>query len=141
MQSTIGGGGSSSANAYNTLPVHRRRRPVEEWGHAAVPVHLYQEAITSSSEYVARSQYVAAVAEEEWDKRGIGFKSRAERGTGFWHTPEAAAASGQAIGGGSSLLANLIQHNFKYMINMNELSWNKIKKYKRRWNELEQEQR
>ena len=31
-----------------------------------------------------RSQSVAAVAEEEWVKQGIGFTSRAERGTGAW---------------------------------------------------------
>ena len=74
---------------------------------------------SDSSEYIPppnlglapRSQSVAAVAEEEWEKRGIGFKSRAERGTGFWQRSEAAASSGQAIGGGSTLLADLIQQN------------------------------
>jgi Sec-independent protein translocase protein TatA len=74
---------------------------------------------SDSSEYIAptnlglapRSQSVAAVAEEEWEKQGIGFKSRAERGTGFWQTPETASSSGEAIGGGSSLLADLIQQN------------------------------
>jgi len=53
-----------------------------------------------------RSQSVAAVAEEEWEKRGIGFKTRAEMGTG-WHTPET-IASGQQMVGGSSLLTDLI---------------------------------
>ena len=60
-----------------------------------------------------RSQSVAAVAEEEWEKKGIGFKTKAEKGTGFWNAPDASAssASGQVIGGGSSLLADLLQQN------------------------------
>jgi len=32
-----------------------------------------------------RSHSVAAVAEEEWEKQGIGFKSRGEQGTGYWY--------------------------------------------------------
>ena len=62
-----------------------------------------------------RSQSVAAVAEEEWEKRGIGFKTKAERGTGFWDSPGPASASSngsaQVIGGGSLLLSDLIQQN------------------------------
>jgi len=131
LQSTIGDGGSSAANSYNTLPVTPSQAASGGIGTrsgagagASLSGSDYLAAAreasdSSSSEYVAptnsnlapRSQSVAAVAEEEWDKRGIGFKSRAERGTGFWHTPEAATASGQAIGGGSSLLADLIQQN------------------------------
>ena len=129
LQSTIGGGGSSVSNAYNTLPFTPSQAASGGMGNtgagagASLSGSDYLAAAreaSDSSEYVAptnsnlapRSQSVAAVAEEEWNKRGIGFKSRAERGTGFWHTPEAAAAaSGKAIGGGSSLLADLIQQN------------------------------
>jgi hypothetical protein len=69
----------------------------------------------SSLDLAPRSQTVAAVAEEEWEKRGIGFKTQAERGTGFWDSSVAgvssSGASGQVIGGGSLLLADLIQQN------------------------------
>jgi hypothetical protein len=39
-------------------------------------------AISQVRELAPRSHAVAAVAEEEWQKRGIGFQSRAERGLG-----------------------------------------------------------
>jgi len=77
-----------------------------------------------------RSQSVGAVAEEEWAKQGIGFVSRAERGTGAWegmmHHPNTgvggAGSTGSAAAGGSSgagqisaggavLLADVIQQS------------------------------
>eukprot|EP00554_Chaetoceros_debilis_P004494 CAMPEP_0194098194 /NCGR_PEP_ID=MMETSP0149-20130528/58254_1 /TAXON_ID=122233 /ORGANISM="Chaetoceros debilis, Strain MM31A-1" /LENGTH=284 /DNA_ID=CAMNT_0038784235 /DNA_START=197 /DNA_END=1051 /DNA_ORIENTATION=- len=81
----------------------------------------------SPLELAPRSQSVAAVAEEEWEKQGIGFKTRAEMGTGYWQgsssspgggggkinsnsTPSASPAS-NGIGGGSSLLSDLLQQN------------------------------
>ena len=105
------GAGASSLSGSDYLAAAREASESSEYV-AVAPTH-------SKSNLAPRSQSVAAVAEEEWNKRGIGFKSRAERGTGFWHTSEAAAssasASGQAqaigIGGGSSLLADLIQQN------------------------------
>eukprot|EP00557_Chaetoceros_sp_GSL56_P006173 CAMPEP_0176496830 /NCGR_PEP_ID=MMETSP0200_2-20121128/11399_1 /TAXON_ID=947934 /ORGANISM="Chaetoceros sp., Strain GSL56" /LENGTH=276 /DNA_ID=CAMNT_0017894801 /DNA_START=98 /DNA_END=929 /DNA_ORIENTATION=- len=71
-----------------------------------------------------RSHSVAAVAEEEWEKQGIGFKSRAEQGTGYWfRSPTGASATSTTtgtatttaatggIGGGSNLLADFLQQN------------------------------
>jgi hypothetical protein len=40
------------------------------------------ENVAYIRELAPRSQAVAAVAEEEWQKRGIGFQSRTERGSG-----------------------------------------------------------
>ena len=71
-----------------------------------------------------RSQSVAAVAEEEWVKQGIGFTSRAERGTGAWEGMMGSGsggageggsnASGQATAGGGVLLADVIQQSLIY---------------------------
>lgn len=83
----------------------------------------------SPLELAPRSQSVAAVAEEEWENQGIGFKARAEMGTGYWQgstlspgsgrgknnnnspTSVSASSSFNAIGGGSSLLSDLLQQN------------------------------
>ena len=71
-----------------------------------------QKIEPSSLDLAPRSQSVAAVAEEEWVKRGIGFKTKAEMGTGFWESPDASTSNASTtIGGGSSLLADLIQQN------------------------------
>ncbi|KAI2508813.1 zinc-RING finger domain [Fragilaria crotonensis] len=56
--------------------------------------------ISQVRELAPRSQAVAAVAEEEWAKRGIGFQSRAERGLGDAN--------------GSALLSNLYQQTLIY---------------------------
>ena len=73
-----------------------------------------------------RSQSVAAVAEEEWAKQGIGFVSRAERGTGAWAGMTASgsggvggggggsSASGQTAVGGAVLLSDVIQQSLIY---------------------------
>ena len=69
-----------------------------------------------------RSQSVAAVAEEEWAKQGIGFVSRAERGTGAWEGMMAGGGGGgggnngpgQATAGGAVLLADVIQQSLIY---------------------------
>ena len=64
-----------------------------------------------------RNQSVAAVAEEEWEKQGIGFRSRAEAGTGAWEGLGGGGkkiGSGEgisAVGGGAALIADLIQQS------------------------------
>jgi Sec-independent protein translocase protein TatA len=61
-----------------------------------------------------RYQSVAAVAEEEWDKQGIGFKSRAEMGTGiFWGSDNQSLSEGKSMNslGGSYILSDLIQQS------------------------------
>ena len=55
-----------------------------------------------------KSQTIAAVAEEEWSKQGIGFRSRAERGVGLGYSDEAA---NNPLNSGSSILAHLYQQN------------------------------
>ena len=74
---------------------------------------------TSPLGLAPRSQSVAAVAEEEWSKQGIGFVSRAERGTGAWEgmvgsdrgsDTGGSSTSGQTAGG-AVLLADVIQQS------------------------------
>ncbi len=75
------------------------------------------EIMKSMDQLPPRSQSVAAVAEEEWEKQGIAFKSRAEMGTGsYWGN--SSDALNQAGGGGyvnqmsgSSLLSDLMQQS------------------------------
>jgi len=61
-----------------------------------------------SFELTPRKQSVAAVAEGEWEKQGIGFKSIAERGT-----KSTIASSGEfrSLAGGGSILSNLLQES------------------------------
>ena len=69
-----------------------------------------------------RSQSVAAVAEEEWEKRGIGFKSIAESGgqiidTHDMHSSSAIGGSGSVGsggGGGATILSNYIRQSLIY---------------------------
>ena len=83
---------------------------------AAENTNVHGNTVTQSVlELSPRQQSVAAVAEGEWEKRGIGFKSRAEQGTGYWSNTSAVGMStssnNTAIGGGSSILSDLIQQN------------------------------
>lgn len=63
-----------------------------------------------------RSQSVAAVAEEEWEKRGIGFHAIAERGTfgsaANFHESENRA--GSAVSGGATILSNFMRQALIY---------------------------
>jgi len=73
-----------------------------------------------TSAYLApRSQSVAAVAEEEWEKRGIGFKSIAESGGGQidTHDVHSSAIGGSNNGcgeGGATILSNYIRQSLIY---------------------------
>lgn len=55
------------------------------------------------------SQTIGAVAEEEWEKQGIGFRSRAERGVGLAGYNQAEEAN--PLKDGSSILASIYQQN------------------------------
>lgn len=76
-----------------------------------------QEPSTDQSMYTTtnlapRSHAVAAVAEEEWEKRGIGFKSRAEKGTfGGWK--DETGGTNQIVGG-ASILDDLMRQSLIY---------------------------
>ena len=76
-----------------------------------------------TSAYLApRSQSVAAVAEEEWEKRGIGFKSIAESGGKIdahdVHSSSAigggSGSVGSGGGGGATILSNYIRQSLIY---------------------------
>ncbi|CAB9517634.1 RING finger ubiquitin ligase [Seminavis robusta] len=54
------------------------------------------------------SQTIGAVAEEEWEKQGMGFRSRAERGAGLGYTDDQA---NDPLNSGSSILANVYKQN------------------------------
>ena len=75
---------------------------------------------TTATILAPRSQSVAAVAEEEWEKRGIGFKSIAERRGGIQQQHSAldsrTSSSGGSIGvgGGSVILSNYIRQSLIY---------------------------
>mmetsp|Transcript_5187 Transcript_5187/g.11460 ORF Transcript_5187/g.11460 Transcript_5187/m.11460 type:complete len:277 (+) Transcript_5187:48-878(+) len=61
-----------------------------------------------------RSQSVAAVAEEEWEKQGIGFRSIAERGK-VGNMPESDTGSFGTTGvGGATILSNFIRQSLIY---------------------------
>ena len=75
---------------------------------------------TTATILAPRSQSVAAVAEEEWEKRGIGFKSIAERRGGIQQQhsglDSTTSSSGGSIGvgGGSVILSNYIRQSLIY---------------------------
>ncbi|KAL3801740.1 hypothetical protein ACHAWO_013889 [Cyclotella atomus] len=58
-----------------------------------------------------RSQAVAAVAEEEWEKQGIAFQSIAERGA-FGSVDEIDSRGGSpSVGGGATILSNFMRQS------------------------------
>mmetsp|Transcript_9524 Transcript_9524/g.14556 ORF Transcript_9524/g.14556 Transcript_9524/m.14556 type:complete len:267 (+) Transcript_9524:140-940(+) len=69
----------------------------------------------SIRELAPRSQSVAAVAEEEWEKQGIGFKSIAERGQLNSMPVEDPTGNLPTLsGGGSSILSNYLRQSLIY---------------------------
>ena len=61
-----------------------------------------------------RSQSVAAVAEEEWDKRGIGFRSIAEQGKIGSIGANVGGNSAVAAVGGATILSNFLRQSLIY---------------------------
>jgi hypothetical protein len=58
-----------------------------------------------------RSQAVAAVAEDEWEKQGIAFQSRAERGA-FGSVDGLESKDGSfSVGGGATILSNFMRQS------------------------------
>lgn len=70
----------------------------------------------SMRELAPRSQSVAAVAEEEWEKQGIGFKSRAERGRldSMLAAEDRTGTLPTLSGGGASILSNYLRQSLIY---------------------------
>ncbi len=113
-------GSSNFAGSVNMTQINTGREYLEAARMNESNMSSSSQTTLSSSplELAPRSQSVAAVAEEEWEKQGIGFKSKAESGTGYWQGSASvgagsiAGASGQmAIGGGSTILADVLQQN------------------------------
>ena len=89
LHSGVGVGGiTANAAPFNNTPTLNRSPLV-------APLADNNNKIPGFRDLAPRSQSVAAVAEEEWQKQGIGFQSRAERGMGD--------------STGSALLSNLYQ--------------------------------
>lgn len=89
--------GGSATNAYGV-----------DYRKAAAAAAETGPAVAVPSEQLApRSHSVAAVAEEEWEKRGIGFTSRAEAGTR--NTGPKDGGGMESPRGGSFLLADIMQ--------------------------------
>lgn len=77
--------------------------------------------VSPHHELAPRSRSVAAVAEEEWENRGIGFRSAAERGTfGAWSggadsvDPSRDGIKATGAVGGASILSNFIRNSLVY---------------------------
>ena len=68
----------------------------------------------SIRELAPRSQSVAAVAEEEWEKQGIGFRSIAERGRFVSMPADREGTLPTLSGGGSSILSNYLRQSLIY---------------------------
>lgn len=97
-----GGGLTSSLSAMSKIQsANTGPTPLaSQASNATIPGAPVASVISQVRELAPRSQAVAAVAEEEWVKRGIGFQSRAERGLGDAN--------------GSALLSNLYQQTLIY---------------------------
>jgi sec-independent protein translocase protein TatB len=72
------------------------------------PLTSIEELTTDHSELplAPEAQTIAAVAEEEWEKQGIAFKSRAERGAGLEQYDPSTS--------GSAILANLLTQSLVF---------------------------
>lgn len=119
--STLGG----SAAATSTL--HHGHTPLQtpqissigvDYLAAAKKSEMNQSSPPISStlrELAPRSQSVAAVAEEEWEKQGIGFRSIAERGRYDSIPAEGQGGNFQTLsGGGSLILSNYLRQSLIY---------------------------
>ena len=89
----------------NTVPTEKIRMATSS-GNVANPAAMSEVTTLSVSAVrplAPRSQAVAAVAENEWEKQGIGFRSRAEQGSSSHAGPT-----------GAQILANLLQESLIY---------------------------
>ncbi len=91
-----------------------------------------QLSVKPKGQLPPRSQTVAAVAEEEWEKQGIGFKSRAEMGAGNYSSP--GIGMGDVSMSGSFLLSELMQQSLihdqydRAVIEQDEILMSKVEK-------------
>ena len=129
LQSSISNSGAVGSVNNNTIPTTMLLSNMNNMGveylSAAQQAESAQDnnnhnIATQSTAYLApRSQSVAAVAEEEWEKRGIGFKSIAESGgqndTHDMHSSSAMGGSNvESGGGGATILSNYIRQSLIY---------------------------
>ena len=124
MSTSMGGSPAISASHHGNLPSQSPQISSigADYLAAAKSAEMSQSSPPLSSvdgvsmrELAPRSQSVAAVAEEEWEKQGIGFRSIAERGR--FDSMPAADREGTLptlSGGGSSILSNYLRQSLIY---------------------------
>lgn len=66
---------------------------------------------TTTRQLAPEYQTIGAIAEDEWEKQGMGFRSRAERGVGLGYTDQDA---NNPLNSGSSILAHIYKQNLIY---------------------------
>jgi Sec-independent protein translocase protein TatA len=66
---------------------------------------------TTTRQLAPEYQTIGAIAEDEWEKQGIGFRSRAERGVGLGYSDQQA---NNPLNSGSSILAHIYKQNLIY---------------------------
>jgi Sec-independent protein translocase protein TatA len=66
---------------------------------------------TTTRQLAPEYQTVGAIAEDEWEKQGMGFRSRAERGVGLGYTDQQAS---NPLNSGSSILAHIYKQHLIY---------------------------
>jgi len=109
---------TSATTGTNNLPSTSKPLPNNSINYLAASSAASQSGIQPPSSPLTlapRDHAVAAVAEEEWKKQGIGFVSRAEMGTHMQRsnpidTQQSNSASAEALGG-SFLLADIMQQS------------------------------
>ena len=86
-----------------------------ELSQSSPPMSSVDDRGSIMRELAPRSQTVAAVAEEEWEKQGIGFRSIAERGRYVSIPAEDKVGNLPTLsGGGSSILSNYLRQSLIY---------------------------
>jgi Sec-independent protein translocase protein TatA len=70
-----------------------------------------QLSTTTTRELAPEYQTIGAIAEDEWEKQGMGFRSRAERGVGLGYSDQDA---NNPLNSGSSILAHIYKQNLIY---------------------------
>ena len=141
---------TSSSSTQQTLSNEEYIQQMEKAAAESNQQHNHHSEIMKSIEQLPpRTQSVAAVAEEEWEKQGIGFKSKAELGTGsYWGDQGAGGGLGVSNTNnnvhqmsGSSLLSDLMQQSLihdqydRAVLEQDEILRRKVEKSRDRNNE------
>eukprot|EP00551_Chaetoceros_affinis_P007660 CAMPEP_0203667836 /NCGR_PEP_ID=MMETSP0090-20130426/4581_1 /ASSEMBLY_ACC=CAM_ASM_001088 /TAXON_ID=426623 /ORGANISM="Chaetoceros affinis, Strain CCMP159" /LENGTH=249 /DNA_ID=CAMNT_0050532105 /DNA_START=45 /DNA_END=794 /DNA_ORIENTATION=- len=110
-QLNAGGTDTSLLSQSNAIPASPAISNSEYLAAAREAEETNQSSGKSKEQLPPRSQSVAAVAEEEWEKQGIGFKSIAEMGGGSHSNSSPGIGAGDVRMSGSFLLSDLMQQS------------------------------